>query len=100
MSDPILVWEFHDAPDELKACSGCGGDEDYIVVVPPGMACPFKLEQLGCCSNDMFRVTGSGVVERRIELAYDEEGDGYRWEETGNTCPTYVNHTFIISSHA
>lgn len=34
--DPILVWRFHEAPNELQALSGHGGDEDWLLVFPPG----------------------------------------------------------------
>lgn len=37
MSDDrmIQVWRWIDAPDELRALSYHGGDEDYVAVVPP-----------------------------------------------------------------
>lgn len=31
----IRVWRFNDAPDELKALSNHGGDEDWLALVPP-----------------------------------------------------------------
>jgi len=31
---PILVWAFHEAPEELQKLSTNGGDEDWIAVVP------------------------------------------------------------------
>jgi hypothetical protein len=34
MKEPIKVWPFHDAPAELRALSGHGGDEDWLAVVP------------------------------------------------------------------
>ena len=30
----ILVWKFHEAPDELKALSDNGGDEDWLALIP------------------------------------------------------------------
>lgn len=34
MKNPILVWEFEDAPEEYKALSDHGGDEDWLALVP------------------------------------------------------------------
>lgn len=33
--EPITVWAFYDAPPELAALSGNGGDEDWLAEVPP-----------------------------------------------------------------
>ena len=33
---PIRVWRFEDANPQLQALSEHGGDEDWIVEVPPG----------------------------------------------------------------
>lgn len=32
----ITVWAWDDAPEDLRALSPHGGDEDWIVVLPPG----------------------------------------------------------------
>lgn len=32
---PILVWAFMDAPQELRALSTHGGDEDWVASIPP-----------------------------------------------------------------
>lgn len=39
MSDErlIKVWRFRDAPDELRALSPHGGDEDWLALVPPSL---------------------------------------------------------------
>lgn len=34
MKQPIKVWRYEDAPDELKYKSHHGGDEDWIALVP------------------------------------------------------------------
>lgn len=34
MNEPILVWRFADAPEEFRALSEHGGDEDWVAVVP------------------------------------------------------------------
>lgn len=34
MPEPIHVWRFHDAPEELQALSPHGGDEDWLALVP------------------------------------------------------------------
>lgn len=37
-ADGATVWAFHDAPSELQALSEHGGDEDWLVLWPPGTA--------------------------------------------------------------
>lgn len=32
---PILLWRFEDAPEELQALSNNGGDEDWLAEIPP-----------------------------------------------------------------
>jgi hypothetical protein len=34
MKEPIKIWSFYDAPQELQELSTNGGDEDWIAVVP------------------------------------------------------------------
>lgn len=34
----LQVWKFEDAPEEFRALSTSGGDEDWLALVPPGMA--------------------------------------------------------------
>lgn len=36
MNTPAIVWKFHDAPQELRDLSQNGGDEDWLVELPPG----------------------------------------------------------------
>lgn len=43
---PILLYEFNNAPDELKALSEHGGDEDGIALIPSGIEIPWWLERL------------------------------------------------------
>lgn len=55
MKEPIQVWEFEDAPEELKALSASGGDEDWLAVVPENYAgswIPWMESgtKFGCCS--------------------------------------------------
>lgn len=38
MVDHIRVWRFEDAPEELKALSNHGGDEDWLALIPPRLA--------------------------------------------------------------
>lgn len=35
MKNPIKIWPWEDAPEELKKLSGHGGDEDFVCVIPP-----------------------------------------------------------------
>jgi len=36
ISTPILVWRFEDAPETLRKLSTHGGDEDWLILFPPG----------------------------------------------------------------
>lgn len=43
---PCTVWRFHDAPQELRDLSTNGGDEDWLVEVPPiGIADEYGLPE-------------------------------------------------------
>ncbi len=49
----ILVWEWWDAPGELRALSPHGGDEDYVALLPKDMSAPSWMHEgsnFGCCS--------------------------------------------------
>ena len=42
----IIVWEFYEAPEYVRAHSTHGGDEDGIVWVPIGTRIPWWIEKL------------------------------------------------------
>lgn len=49
----MLIWEFYDAPGELRSLSNHGGDEDWLALLPEGMTQPSWMESggsFGCCS--------------------------------------------------
>jgi hypothetical protein len=49
----IVIWEWWDAPGELRALSDHGGDEDWVALVPKNMNQPSWMESgtsFGCCS--------------------------------------------------
>lgn len=62
------VWRFDDAPEELRALSDNGGDEDWLAVVPDGFCdygIPFWMQAMDSCrepqdiphpTKDGFRV--------------------------------------------
>lgn len=53
----IFIYKFHNAPEELKALSEHGGDEDYIIVM----------------SKDFFyKEYGDHVVDRLTIWEYDK----------------------------
>ena len=33
--EPIKVWRWEDAPEELRSLSPHGGDEDWVALIPP-----------------------------------------------------------------
>jgi hypothetical protein len=52
---PITVWRFRDAPQELRALSDHGGDEDWLAEVPPRFRGDYigwmeDGTSFGCCS--------------------------------------------------
>jgi hypothetical protein len=62
----ILVWSWFDAPEEFRALSTLGGDEDYVALVPEGYrqyagwldeGGPF-----GCCSVERHELGDGAVV--------------------------------------
>ena len=34
MKEPIQIWSFYDAPEELQSLSDNGGDEDWVAIIP------------------------------------------------------------------
>lgn len=65
--DAITVWPFHDAPADLKALSSCGGDEDWLALIPPSLADLYigwiqEGGPFGCCSVDEFALPGGWHV--------------------------------------
>lgn len=60
MADPILVYVFHDAPQELQDLSTNGGDEDWLAVVPAAIVAQdpwmrwLECPAFGVCNVDEF----------------------------------------------
>lgn len=46
MGEPatVVVWPWSDAPEEYRAMSQHGGDEDWVVFIPKGIATPFHMD--------------------------------------------------------
>lgn len=42
---PIKVWHFYDAPEEYRALSGHGGDEDWLAFVPDEVGLDWQREE-------------------------------------------------------
>jgi hypothetical protein len=56
-SEPIIVWQFHEAPLELQELSTNGGDEDWLAILPPSNPIPpiwMDSSLYGCCSVDEY----------------------------------------------
>ncbi len=64
-AEPIRVWRFDDAPEELRALSTNGGDEDWLAVLPTYL----KDEYVGWLQSG----TSFGCC-RVEEIAYIYEG--------------------------
>jgi hypothetical protein len=61
IKNAILVWPFHDAPEELKALSTNGGDEDWVALVPAKLVKDYEsqgepawIRALGVCDVDCY----------------------------------------------
>jgi hypothetical protein len=62
----IIVWEFHNAPEEYRRLSGHGGDEDWLAFVPDSLKDAYigwlDYGPFGCCDVSTHPVDG-GVVK-------------------------------------
>ena len=95
--DPIRIWEYYQSPEELR-CSNNGGDEDFLILIPPGQEVPWQLTQLGCCCNDHFFVRHDGEI---VFLRPSEKADAKAIEEpTGLLALSYRGCHIIIASHS
>ncbi len=70
----ILVWHWQDAPDNYKALSTSGGDEDWVAFVPVALAGTYIpwLEgggPFGCCSVSEHAIeTTNGVRKGTVYI--------------------------------
>jgi hypothetical protein len=62
----VQVWHFHDAPPELRALSGHGGDEDWLALIPASMVGDYfpwmEAGPFGCCDVSEHVLDGGSVV--------------------------------------
>lgn len=59
----VLVWTWESAPEEFRALSTSGGDEDYVMYVPPGVDVFDSLYNLSPWSNYRHKqLDGSEIV--------------------------------------
>ena len=47
----IKIYRFEDAPEELKMLSTNGGDEDWIVIIPPSLQDEYIQGIMATCSD-------------------------------------------------
>jgi hypothetical protein len=66
---PIMVWPFQAAPQDLKDLSDNGGDEDWLVLVPPGLVeeflrygVPSWVDAMGACGVDEHTLVDGSKV--------------------------------------
>lgn len=57
LKEPIKIWKFEDAPEQLRERSTNGGDEDWVALIPPYLKDEWLgfLESgtsFGCCDVD------------------------------------------------
>jgi hypothetical protein len=68
MVDPIITWEFHEAPEELQALSENGGDENWLTLIPQDYlhrnynSIPMFLQDssYGCCNIEEHVIEWEG----------------------------------------
>jgi len=62
----IMVWRFHDAPEQFRKLSTHGGDEDWLALVPKELAGQYIhwLEEpaFGCCEVTEYKLEGGCIV--------------------------------------
>jgi hypothetical protein len=65
MHNTIFVWQFHDAPDQYKALSRHGGDEDWLAFVPASLFGTYiswiEGGRFGICDVEEYEVNGGTV---------------------------------------
>jgi hypothetical protein len=63
--DAIVIWRFKNAPEELKALSTAGGDEDWVALVPADQKDDYiswlESSSFGVCSIDAYDYEGMKV---------------------------------------
>jgi hypothetical protein len=68
MKAPILIWPFYDAPEEMKALSRHGGDEDWVLAMPLGEYDPDTILSVEWGIVDRIDILGDNEFN---ELEYD-----------------------------
>jgi len=67
-SEPIKIWRFGDAPEDMQMLSGNGGDEDWLALVPAyrdasQIQWMDEGSAFGCCTVEIHRLqNGEQVV--------------------------------------
>lgn len=67
MRVPIMVWRFHEAPQEFQDLSGHGGDEDWLAFVPSQYGDEYlpwaeSGTRFGVCDVSQHEVNGGRVL--------------------------------------
>lgn len=63
--DAIIVWRFEDAPSLYREMSNNGGDEDWVVLIPPKVyeyCLPYWLENLDTCRDPQIYTISNGYL--------------------------------------
>lgn len=94
--NPVRIWPFHSAPEELRIPFN-GGDEDWVTVCEKGADYPFQLDGLGCCNNDRYVVDDHGSIHRQ---KYNESEGKCDLDPTDLKAPNFIGCTVIIACHA
>ena len=66
-TEPIKVWDWDDAPEEYRALSQNGGDEDWVALVPPHYSARYiswmeSGSSFGCCSVYDYPLPDGSIV--------------------------------------
>jgi len=77
-SRPVMVWNWDEAPDEFRACSSHGGDEDFVIVVP--------LEYID--NGGQLEWWPAGMILEKLDFGGDAQYRDLEW--TGGRVRVYV----------
>jgi hypothetical protein len=62
MKEPIKLWAYSEAPEEIRSQSPRYDDVDWLVLVPAGGELPWALNRLDSCEDPGYREQPDGSM--------------------------------------